>query len=208
MTITKLHELILTRLYDFAKAHGYGEMCKLDDLAAEFGETDRAKVYLIAKDLERCGCITPDYTMDGTYAFITSEGARIVEQGGTTGVISAFRRDPGRFVVSVAQSTHFHGSVSGSNVAVHSQRVSQSMSLPRDLVEIFDRINDTLAQDLSLAEAQRRELLADVRTLRDELQREKPRGGVIREILGTLADVSSVAGLVIQVQPYIPSILS
>ena len=204
--ITKLHELILTRLYDFAESHGYGEICKLNDLAAEFGETDRAKVYFIAKDLERCGWIEPDYTMDGTYAFLKSEGARVVEHGGTTGVMSAFRRDPERF--SVDQSTHFHGPVSGSNVAVHSQGISQSLALPRELVEIFDRIDATLSHDLSLAEARRRELYVDVRTLRDELQREKPRGEMVRGLLGTLSDVSSISGLAIQLQPFISSILS
>jgi hypothetical protein len=55
---------------------------------------------------------------------------------------------------------------------------------------------------------QSRELLTDVRTLCDELQRKTPRGGVIREIIAILADVPSIAGLVIQLQPLISSILS
>jgi hypothetical protein len=204
MTTTQLTELLLLRLYDLANSRGHGEPIDLAAVAEEFGETDQMKVYTAGTILQSRGLIRAAFRYGGAIdAWITGDGELFVEQGGTTGVISAFRRDPSGFV-SVDQSTHFHGPVSGSNVAVHSQVGNQSSPIPRDLTDFIDRIDGTLRQDLSLAEAQRRELFDDVQTLRDELQRQKPRSGILREILSTLADVSSVAGLVIQLLPLLP----
>ncbi len=107
-------------------------------------------------------------------------------------------------IVSVDQSTHFHGSISGSNVAVHSQVGSQPSTLSPDQNALIDRISSLLAQDQEVAEAQRHELLDDIRNLRAELQRARPRGGIVREILATLGDIASICGLVIQLQQSLP----
>jgi hypothetical protein len=143
MTITKLHELILTRLYDHAKSHGYGEEVSLNNLAAEFGETDKAKIYFIACDLERSGLIEANHIMGNTVAFIRPEGERLVRESSTTGIISAFRRDPGRFLIDQRdQSTNIYGSVSDSNLAFHSQSTNQSVNpVPS---ELFREIRDAI----------------------------------------------------------------
>jgi hypothetical protein len=93
--------------------------------------------------------------------------------------------------------------MSDSNVAVHSQVGSQSVTsspLSPDVNELLERICHELKQNTELAEAHRQELLKDVDTLRSELQRAKPRGGIIREVLSTFGDVASISGLVIQLQ--------
>ena len=205
MKTTELAELILLRLYDCAQSEGYDRTYELQIIAAEFGEADQMKVFNVAKFLEGKKLIrTSSAHNRGIRAAITGCGDMVVEQGGTIGVISAFRSNPGDFSVSVDQSTHFHAPISGSNVAVHSQGGSQSVPLSSELSGILDRIVHQLIQDSELAEVQRHELLADVRTLSDELQRVKPRDGIIRGILATLGDVASIPGLIIQVRPYLP----
>jgi hypothetical protein len=205
MTTTQLAELLLLRLYDSANASGRDTELDLTAAAAEVGETDQMKVFNIGKMLESRGLIRASFHVGGAIrAWITGDGELLVEQGGTTGIIADVRRNPQRFMVAIDQSTDFHGAVSNSNVAAHSQIGTQSLSSPREQTEIIDRIAATIQKDLSLADEQRRELLDDVRTLHDELQRQRPRGGLIRELLGTLADVSSIAGLVIQLQPFLP----
>jgi hypothetical protein len=213
MTTTQLIELLLLRLYDSANAHGRAEPVDLAAVAAEIGETDPMKVYNAGKALESRGLIRAAFRYGGDSggpidAWITSDGELLVEHGGMTGIIADFRRNPQRFMVSIDQSRHFHGAVSNSNIAAHSQVSAQSLALRQEQLAITERIADTIQKDLSLADEQRRHLLADVRTLRDELQRPKPRGGLIRDLLGTLSDVSSIAGLIIQLQPHISKILS
>lgn len=193
------------RLYDSANTHGRSKRIELTAVAAEFGETDLMKVYNAGKTLESRGLIYASFRDGGNiYAGITGDGELFIERGGTTGVIADFRHDLQRDMVSIDQSTHFHGTVSHNNIATHSQVGTQSLSLPREQAEIIDRIAEMIQTDLSFADEQRRELLGDVRTLRDELQRQKPRGGLVRALLSTLSDVSSIAGLVIELQLLLP----
>ena len=206
MTNTELAELFLLRLYDLAEAGGYSRFHSLDEIAHEFGVTDRMKVFNIGKSLENRGLITPAFTHDGSSACINGDGALFAEQGGSTGVIAAFRRDPGRFLISVDQSTHFHGAVSGSNIAIHSDVESQQAALPAGVENVLKAIADRLTADSSLDERRRGELQRDVEAIRSELYRSQPRRGVLRELLGTLADVSSIGQFVIQLQPLLSSL--
>jgi hypothetical protein len=43
MKVSELAELFLLRLYDHAEKHGHGSFASLDELAAEFGVTDKIK---------------------------------------------------------------------------------------------------------------------------------------------------------------------
>jgi hypothetical protein len=213
MTTAQPIALLLLRPYDSASARGRGEPVDRAAVAAEFGETDPMKMYNAGKALESRGLIRAAFQYGGAAGgpidvWITSEGELLVEQGGTTGIIADFRRNPQGFMVSIDRSTHFHGTVSTSNIAAHSQVSAQSLALPQKQLAVIERITDTIQKDLSLADEQRCHLLDDVCTLRDELQRPKPRGGLIRDLLGTLSDVSSIAGLIPQLQPYISKILS
>lgn len=200
MTNTELAELFLLKLYDLAEAGGYSRSHSLDEIAREFGVTDHMKVLNIGESLASRGLITPGFSHDGSSAFINGDGALFVEQGGTTGVIEAFRRDPGRFLISVDQSTHFHGPVSGSNIAVHSTVGSQEATLPAGVEKVLGAIADRLATDASLDERQRGELVRDVEAIRSELHRAGPRKGLLRELLATLSDVSSIGQFVVQLQ--------
>ena len=93
------------------------------------------------------------------------------------------------------QSTHFHGPVSDSNVAVGSRDVSQSIDKSQTAT-LLNEIHETLVNDQSLDDTAKADLLRDVETLRAELARGEPRQGVLKAILSTLNDVASIAGAV------------
>jgi len=194
MRITQLHELILTRLYDYAKSHGYGEEVSLNNLAAEFGETDKAKIYFIAQDLERSGLIEAHHIMGDTLAFIRSEGERLIREGGTTGIISAFRRDPGHFFIDQRdQSTNIYGSVSGSNVATHSQNVNQEAS------ELFRGLQQSIQTKIADA-GMRDQLMARLTELEAETEGTKGFAHKYAEFMALAANHIEVFG------PFIPAL--
>ena len=91
MKSTELAELFLTRLYDLAEAKGHHNFFSLDEIAAEFGENDGAKVMGIAKHLESQGLVKAALSTGGSSAHITGTGSVFVEQGGRTGIIQKYR---------------------------------------------------------------------------------------------------------------------
>jgi hypothetical protein len=128
-------------------------------------------------------------------------GAHAVEQGGLTGIISEYRRDPKRFLV-VDRSTNFYGPISGQNIAIQSDVGSQSTtssSVSPEVMSLLDQISAQLQQAASVSEADRQVLLNDVQTLRSELQRPRQRRGMISDLLSSLGSVAEITSLVMQV---------
>jgi hypothetical protein len=105
------------------------------------------------------------------------------------------------------QSTHFHADVSKNNIAIHSTDVHQSLELPDELSNLFSQMLSALQSDISLSEAERRELVADVETLKTELKRTHPRKSIVGTLLSTLGNVSSITGFIIQIGPHLPQLL-
>ena len=99
MKTGELAELVLLRLYDLAEKEGHLRFFSVNDIAAEFGVADKAKVLNIAKLLENRGLIQAAHTFGGSNAMISGEGALLVESGGQTGAIQKFRGSPGDFLV-------------------------------------------------------------------------------------------------------------
>jgi len=195
MTMTELADLILARMYDLAQKQGYSEDFDINAIAQEFGETDTHKVSNAARVLEGHGWIDATFEYGGgIHAFLTGPGSIAVEQGGTTGVIHAFRQNPRRFLV-VDRSTHYHGPITGQNIAINAQVGSQSATfstLSPDVVALMDRIITELKQATELAEDDRREYLDDIQRLRSELQRRTPRVVIVSSILETLGNVATI----------------
>jgi predicted nucleotide-binding protein len=98
MKTGEIAELILFRLYELAEKESHSELFSINDIAAEFGVTDKTKVLNIAKLLENRGLIVAAHTFGGSHAMISGEGALLVESGGQTGVIQKFRGNPGDFL--------------------------------------------------------------------------------------------------------------
>lgn len=194
MTMTELSELLLVRLYDLANEKNSSDLHDLNKLAEGFGESDRHKVEQAAHVLDNRGLISVSFNMVTTNARITGEGSLFVEQGGQTNVIPRYRENPSSFTV-VDNSTHFHGTVSGSNVAVGATNVSQSIDNSQTAT-LLNEIHETLVNDQSLDDTAKADLLIDVETLRAELARSEPRPGVLKAISTTLGNVVSIAAAV------------
>jgi len=97
VTTLELAELILARLYALAEKEGHSRLFSVNDIAAEFGVEDKARVLNVAKVLENRGLIKAAHTFGGSDAAITGEGALLVESGGDTGVIGDFKSSPQSF---------------------------------------------------------------------------------------------------------------
>ena len=194
-------------MYDLAQRKGYSEPFDVRAIAREFGENESMKVFNAGKLLEQRNWIIARFDMGGGIdAWLTGEGAVAVEQGGLPGIIPEFRRDPARFLV-VDHSTHYHGAISGHNIAINSHVGSQSSTSSTLFKEVFTFLNQILTelkQANRLAEADRQDLLDDLQKLRSELQRPTRRAGIIREILSTLANVAEISDLVLKLSPHLP----
>jgi hypothetical protein len=209
LTMTQLADLILAGLYDRAQIQGYSEDFNVRAIAQEFGETDYGKIYNAAKSLENRNWIIGHFTYpDGIHASLTGDGAMAVEQGGSTGIIPEYRRNPERFLV-VDRSTHFHGAFSGQNVAINSEVGAQSVTssasaLSPEVATLLDQIFTQLQHAASVNEADRQALLNDLQTLRSEMQRPARRSGMITDLLTSLGSVAEIANLVLQLTAFLP----
>lgn len=144
MTNTQLAELLLVRLYDLAESQGHSELHALNEIAAEFGITDKSKVFNLAKTLEGRGLIQGSFTSGpAVKARITGEGVLLVERGGDTGVIRDYREHPQSFSVAIDQSTHFHAAVANSNVVAHSPEATQRLAPAAATVEVTDSLGSS-----------------------------------------------------------------
>jgi hypothetical protein len=202
VTNTELAELLLVRLYELAEAEGYSKHHGLNEIAAEFAISDKSKVFNLGKALERRGLIQAVFVSGpAVRAAITGEGSLFVERGGDTGVIRYYREHPQNFNVAIDQSTHFHATVAGSNVAVHSSNTTQRLEPPLDICSLLAAMEATIRSSADISERRREEALSDVAVLHSELAREKPRKPVVEAILATFGDLSSITSLLIQLQP-------
>jgi hypothetical protein len=127
--------------------------------------------------------------------YITAEGAMLVEEGGETGIISRYQSSPGSFIFD--QSTRIYGDVHGSQVTAHSQVAHQELRVSHEASTLISQIVERIASDTTLGE-RRDELRADAEMVQRELSRKEPRLQIVRSLLSTLSEASSVAGLVLQ----------
>lgn len=105
--------------------------------------------------------------------------------------------------VTVDQSFKNFGTMQGSAIAVHSHHINQTVTEASNVEKLFQQIIETLQKDQALAETQRKELIEDAQNLEKELQRTKPRSGVITELYSALGNTASILGYLPQLQAYI-----
>ncbi len=203
MKNTELAELLLTTLYDNAETEGHGKIVVLDNVAKQFGVTDRMKIFNLAKYLESRGMIHPIYAGSGTLARITGEGAIFVERGGDTGIIPKYRKEPNSFVVNIDSSTRIYGDVSNSTVAVNSPGSTQSVLTKNEIGQLLTEIVKVLNSDTSLSKTKLADALQDIETLKLQLARSSRSKSVIEAILINLANIASIGSFIAQVSPLI-----
>ncbi|MBK7543105.1 MAG: hypothetical protein IPN66_07110 [Candidatus Competibacteraceae bacterium] len=110
--------------------------------------------------------------------------------------------------VNIDQRFQNYGNLSGSNIAVHSQHVNQTVDKASEIEKLFQQIIDALQHDKTLAETQRQELIEDVQSLKAELQRAKPRAGILTELWSALGNTASIASYSPQLWEHVKTFLS
>ena len=110
---------------------------------------------------------------------------------------------PRPLAVNVDQSFKNYGSMNGSNIAVHSNQVNQTVSENSQVDRLFQQIIETLRQDATLTQAKLQELLDDVESLRKELKKPNPRPGILTELYSYLGNTASIASYIPQLQALI-----
>ena len=110
--------------------------------------------------------------------------------------------------VNVDQSFKNYGSMNGSNIAVHSDRVNQTIGGDSEIENLFQQITETLQQDATLTRTKLQELMDDVQSLKKELQRANPRPRILADLYSFIGNTASIAGYLPQLRELIQPFLS
>lgn len=110
--------------------------------------------------------------------------------------------------VNVDQSFKNYGSMNGSNIAVHSDQVNQTVGGNSEIEKLFQQITETLQQDATLTRTKLQELMDDAQNLKKELQRTSPRPGILTELYSFFGNTASIAGYLPQLRELIQPFLS
>ncbi|MBA4392111.1 MAG: hypothetical protein C0407_01025 [Desulfobacca sp.] len=199
MTTEELAELFLTHLYDLAEAAPHPNyLFTLNDFVPMLGITDGEQLQQAINSLgDRGFIIMASFdAFGGISAGITIEGSVFVEQGGETGVIEQYRQDPQRFVKVRPEPPSQPVSESEDQKAIINEEKPPLFTMGRAVEAILADIEDTLKRDNTVGAEIKKDLLADVDTLRIQMGRKAKNKPVIEAIMSNLSGLPSVAPLV------------
>jgi hypothetical protein len=209
MTTKELAELFLTHLYDLAEAAPHPNfLFTLNDFVPMLGITDGEQLQQAINSLgDRGFIIMASFdAFGGISAGITIEGCVFVEQGGETGVIEQYRQDPQRFLTVRKEASSQPASEESAPPIFEKGEKPAGFTMGRAVEAILADIEDSLKRDNTVGAEIKKDLLADVETLRIQMARNMKNKAVIEAVLGNLFSISSLAPLVTGlksiIQPY------
>lgn len=226
MTTQELSELFLTVLYDLAEAAPHPNfLFSMNDFAPAVGISDFNELVRAVELLESKGFIylSSFDAMGGVSALISPDGQQFVEQGGETGIIAAYRKNPRSFhqgtdgVASMATApsipmehpiikdmapewmsqqsqTYERPKIAESPVSSSPPATSRTGVDPA-VEGLLLAVSILIEKDTSLAKTNRDDLLKDVQALRIQVQRNTLNKDVITALLDSLATVESLVPL-------------
>jgi hypothetical protein len=189
-----LHEVY--RITGGDRLHEVGLIKVGDELGINKEDTRREFDYLFEEGLLKYGSRGPQMSVN-----ITHFGVKEVEEALSNPNDSTKYFPALNLIIQVDkidQSTNIYGDVDHSNISAHSSNVTQRTGQGAEILGLLDEIFKKLQDDATLPHAVREDCLADMETLRREMDRQTPRTGILRELLSSLGPVSSIAGLVLQ----------
>lgn len=209
MTTEELAELFLTHLYDLAEAAPHPNfLFTLNDFIPSFGITDGEQLQQAIDSLGDRGLIimASFNAIGGISAGITMEGSIFVEKGGETGVIERYRRDPREFVrVRPAPPSPSGGEREGQKGTDNEEKPLPQTG-GRAIEAILGDMGDQLRNDASIGAEIKKDLLADVETLRLQMARKAKNRAVIEALLDNLSGTPSVSPLVAALKSIVQAI--
>lgn len=124
---------------------------------------------------------------------LTGEGRLFVEQEEGTGIIREYHQRPENYVIV---------SGTGNQVAIagNQSAITQTMTIEKQREPAFNLLNDmkmTLTRDADLNEAERSDLLTDVRMIEQQLRKREPNRSALAALLEPMGQVASIAGDVV-----------
>lgn len=147
-----------------------------------------------------------DYSYLGIVCEFTYDGEKALSYGSYNDYLKSLPIAQS-LAVNVDQSFKNYGSMNGSNISVHSDQVSQTISENSEIEKLFQQITETLQQDATLTQTKLQELIDDVQSLNKELQRASPRPGILTDLYSFIGNTASIAGYLPQlrdlIQPFI-----
>jgi hypothetical protein len=197
MKIEELAELFLAHLYDLAEAAPHPNfLFSVNDFAPRYGiesgeDIQKAIYYLGDRGL----IILAGLDMSGAIsAGITAEGSVFVERGGETGIIEKQRKNPQSLVLSRLDPPKEPTTVGAAEGVAEETRAP--FYAGNAVSALLLDIENVLAQDYSVADEAKKDLLSDVSTLKIQVSRNVKNKAIIRVLLGNLSGVKSIAPLV------------
>jgi hypothetical protein len=197
MTTEELAELFLTHLYDLAEAAPHPNfLFSVNDFAPRYGvksgeDLKKAIHYLgdrgliILASLDMFGAIS---------AGITMEGSVFVENGGETGVIGRYRKDPQTFMVDLPELPSEPAATRAIETTYEEKRTP--FYAVRAVDALLLDIEDILEKDDTVPGEIKKDLLSDLATLKIQVSRNVKNKAVISALLDNLSGVRSIAPLV------------
>lgn len=198
MTTEEVAELFLTHLYDLAEAAPHPNfLFTVNDFVSKLAITDGEQLQQAINSLGDKGLIILASldAFGGISAGITMEGSIFVEQGGETGVIERYRQDPRRFVKSPPEPLSQPVSESQARTVIGNEEEPAVFPMGRAVEAILADIEELLERDNRLGAEIKKDLLADVDTLRIQMARNVKNKAVIEAILSDFSGIPSVAPL-------------
>jgi len=197
MTTQELAELFLASLYDMAEAapHPYF-LFSMNEFAPKMGITDMSELHKALSLLEEKGFVYLASTdqWGGVSAGITMEGSVFVEQGGETGIIERFRKDPSSIGIVPQPSP----SPPASPIAAERLTPTQYPIFdPSEgmLDAVLSEMGTAAQNEIVMEPSAREDLLADIETLRIQLSKGTKNQAIIMAILDNLSGFPSLAPL-------------
>jgi hypothetical protein len=195
LTFTEFLDLMLARVVD-ADREQPGAYVDLVGLANDLRQdVPQQWVFDVCEALQARGLVDSLRAFGGTAsARLTGEGRLYVEQGGSTGIISEYRRDPTYFVI-VSGSGHQVAVGTGGSVT----QTSTADGIPTEVWDLLGRIEDGIRAMGDLTAEERNRALADVQTARQQLDRPEPNKRAAAALLDPLAKIAAIAAFVTKV---------
>lgn len=223
MTTQELAELFLTALYDLAEAAPHPNfLFNMNEFVTAIGIADFAELAQAVQHLESKGLIylSSFDAMGGVSAGISPDGQQFVEEGGETGIIAEYRKNPRSFYQG-AQSTAPTSTTAPSmehpiikdmgpewmqqENQPHVKRQAPepapcpSSSARTGIDSAVDglllAVSILIERDTSLPKERRDDLLKDVETLKIQVQRNTLNKDVVMALLDSLATMESLIPL-------------
>jgi hypothetical protein len=198
LSTQELAELFLAHLYDLAEGAPHPNfLFSANDFAPRFGVTDmgelqKALEYLGDRGFIILASLDP---LGGISAGITIEGSVFVENGGETGIIERYRKDPQAFVSMASEPLPVTPFPEAAFEPKSPER-ENTFYAGRAINAIIADIEEMLERDPQVEADTRQDVLSDLATLKIQMERNVKNKAVIGAMLESLAAVPSVAPLV------------